>query len=111
MEVASPGGCRFGAGLGWWLRFRPDPHCPALRLINIERSGLSDQIAQFSIAISARVEVRGDVRETLPHRAQADPAIFGLYLQHGLVQDRDSSTGRLQGFSGGASFSSRNLGL
>jgi hypothetical protein len=32
------GGCRFGAGLGCWLRFRPDPHRPSLCLINIEGS-------------------------------------------------------------------------
>src|ERR1700747_640088 len=87
-------------GLRWWLWFRPDPHCPSLRLINIERSGLSDQIAQFSIAISARVEVGGDVREALPHRAQADPAIFRLHLHDGLVQDGNGRARRLQGFGG-----------
>src|SRR5215469_1874328 len=84
-DSTSLGGCRFGAGLGCWLRFRPDPHRPALCLINIEGSGLSDQIAQFSIAIRARVEVGGDVREAMPYRAQADPAIFRLHLHNGLV--------------------------
>jgi hypothetical protein len=33
--LASSEGCRFGAGLGCWLRFGPDPHCSALRLINV----------------------------------------------------------------------------
>src|SRR5215472_10176023 len=94
-EAASPGGCRFGAGLGWWIRFRPDPHCPALRLIDIERPGLSDQIAQFSIAISARVEIGGNVRKALPHRTQADPTIFRLHLHHGLIQERNGRARRL----------------
>ena len=80
-------------------------------LINIERSGLSDQIAQFSITISARVEVGGNVRKALPHRTQADPAIFCLHLHYGLVQDGNGRARRVQGFGGRPLFGSRNLGL
>ena len=60
------------------LRLCPDAHRPAFRLIHFERAGLADQVAQLAKAISARVKVGGDVREAVPHGAQADPAIFRL---------------------------------
>ena len=91
--------------------FRLEAHGLAFGLVDLEGAALPDQVAEFAKAISARVEVGGDVREALSHRAQADPAIFRLHLHHGLVQDGDGRARRLQALRRAPFLGGRNLGL
>src|SRR5437870_4198266 len=104
-------GCGLGAVLGRLHRLYPDPHGPTLWLIDIERSGLSDEIAEFPIAISARVEVGDDVCEALPYRAQAHPPVLGFHLGDSLVQGRNGRAGGLESLEGAPFLRCRNLGL
>src|SRR5258708_39664312 len=91
---------RLGAGPGRWRWLCPDSNGPALGLLQVERPGHADQIAEFPKAVSARVEVGGDGGKALSNSTQTHPTILRLHLRNDLVQDRDSRTGWLESIAG-----------
>jgi hypothetical protein len=92
-------------------RLCSNPHRPPLALIEIECSGLPDEVAELSETVCPRIEVGGNVGEMMPHDAQADPAILRLHLRDRFGQDRDGSAGWLQSLRGRLVFGGGGLCL